>query len=115
MFFCQLLHNLYRRAFAEVVDVRLVRQAQTGDHGIAETCGKLFDLVDYLKRLGVIGLTRDANQTALGRSTMHDKPRVNRYAVAAHPGTRLEDIHTGMPVRDADELPYIDVKSVGDN
>ncbi len=58
----QLRHDRDRRALAQIVDVGLVGQPETGDDRMLEALGPLADLRDDETRLGVVDFARGADQ-----------------------------------------------------
>ena len=88
----------HRRAFAQIVDIRLKSQAKTGDlqlTGAFITGGQTigdpgFDLLDNPVRFMVVNFTSGANQPRLLRILRHDEPRVDGDAVAADAWAGLE-------------------------
>ena len=56
-----------RRAFAQVVDVGLERQAEEGDRRLDEPRGLRDHLLGYVQRLGVVDLTGGADQATTVR------------------------------------------------
>src|SRR5205807_1899006 len=70
----QLRCNRDRRALPRVVDIRLVGQTQTGDDRSLEPLGSLPYLRDDKLWLGVIDLTRCADQPRSLRRRRNDEP-----------------------------------------
>ena len=58
----QLSRDLERRALAQIVDIGLVGQAETGDDRLLQPLGPFADLRDDKSRLVVVDLARGANQ-----------------------------------------------------
>ena len=62
-------------AFAQIVDIRLVRQPEQADHRLAETLGELDDPVSDEMRLAVVDLARRLDQRRLLRRRVVNEPR----------------------------------------
>ncbi|MNT21401.1 hypothetical protein D3C72_1567390 [compost metagenome] len=110
------MRHFHRRAFAQVVDIRLECQAEAGNFHFRRTligccqtvshCG--FHTINHPQRFSVIHQARGMNQTRLLRILRDNKPRIDRNTVAADAGTRLQNIDPRMAIRQADKLPDID-------
>lgn len=101
------LRDPHRRAFAQIVDIRLKGQPKTGDFHFAGAfiggrraiCDRGFYLIDHPVRFAVVHFTRGANQSRLLRILRHNKPRIDRNAVPANARARLQNIDARMAVR----------------
>src|SRR5690606_31933034 len=60
-------------------------------------------------------LTRGADQATLLRRAMDEEPGIDRDAMAANAGPRLEDVDAWVAVGEADHVPHIDAHPVGDH
>ena len=72
----------------------------------------LHNFVDALEDedgLVVVGLHRLVNDLRELGIVAHKEPGIDADAVAAHAGTGLEDVHTGVHIANADDLIYIHI------
>ena len=107
------MRDLYRRAFTQIVDIRLEGQAEAGnfDLGRALVGGgqaighRRFHPVDHPQRFTVVHQASGVDQARLLRVLRHDKPRIDSDAVTADARPRLQNIHPRMAVRQADQFP----------
>ena len=72
-----------RRALPQIVDIRLIGQAEAGDDRPFEPLGALADLRDDKVRLRVVDLARGADQPRAFRRGRDDEPRIDGDAVPA--------------------------------
>ena len=99
--------DIARRAFAEIVDVGLERQAQAGDLLARMRFQQRGGLGDHVVHLAVVDQPRGADQRRLLGRSVDNEPRVHRDAVAAHAGAGLQDVHARMPVGQPDHFPHV--------
>src|SRR6185312_8225615 len=111
----QHLDNMQSRAFAHVVDIGLVGQAQAGDHRLAQALRGALDLLDHDTRLGVVDFAGRANDLgAIGRRG-DDEPGIDGDAVTADTRAGRQDVDPRMLVGQRDQLPDVDVQLVADH
>ena len=104
-----------RRAFAEIVDVGLERQAQAGDPRLGMRGDEVLGAGDDVVHLGVVDPARGADQRGLLRSAVDDEPGIDRDAVAADAGAGREDVDARVPVGEADHFPDVEPHLVRDD
>lgn len=68
-----------------------------------------------MHRLVVIDLACGPHQPRGGRRARDQKPRIDRNTVPTHARARLEDVYPRVAVGEADHLPYIHLKYIGDH
>src|SRR3546814_21136305 len=80
----------------------------------------LFRSVDHPRRifknmidLCVIHFTSGTDETRVLRVAMNDAPRVHTDAMPSNAWAGLQDIPPGMPIRESDHLPPIQIKATG--
>src|SRR3546814_17899727 len=66
-----------------------------------------------MRGLGEIDLARGADQPAVIGCAMDEEPGIDRDAMAADAGTRLEDVDARVTVGEADHLPDVDAQMLG--
>src|SRR3546814_12043186 len=66
-----------------------------------------------MRGLGEIDLARGADQPAVIGCAMDEEPGIDRDAMAADAGTRLEDVDARVTVGEADHLPAVDAQMLG--
>src|SRR5690606_9841578 len=64
--------------------------------------------------LAVIHLTCGLHQARITIGRMNDEPRIDRNAVTTHPWAGLKDVYPRVMIRQLNDLPYIDAKSLAD-
>ena len=99
------VEHLEGRALADVVHILLVGKAVEADAAVVGDAVLLHDLVDALQhehRLVVVGLHRLVDHLGQLRVVAHQEPGIHADAVAAHAGTRLQDVDARVHVADLD-------------
>lgn len=111
--------DVFRRRFAEVVDVRLERESHHCDCWLAvvfefeaEHC--VLHFLGTPECLVVVDFARFCNQLALNGEVGCDEVWVDGDAVSAHSASRLQDVDARMLVGEGDELPHVDARLVAD-
>ena len=111
--------DVFRRRFAEVVDVWLERESHHCDCRLAvvfefeaEHC--VLHFLGTPECLVVVDFARFCNQLALDREVGSDEVWVDGDAVSAHSAARLQDVDARMLVSERDELPHVDARLVAD-
>lgn len=111
--------DVFRRRFAEVVDVWLERESHHCDCWLAvvfeleaEHC--VLHLLGTPECLVVVDFARFCNQLALNGEVGCDEVWVDGDAVSAHSASRLQDVDARMLVGESDELPHVDARLVAD-
>lgn len=111
--------DVFRRRFAEVVDVWLERESHHCDCWLAvvfeleaEHC--VLHLLGTPECLVVVDFARFCNQLALNGEVGCDEVWVDGDAVSAHAASRLQDVDARMLVGEGDELPHVDARLVAD-
>ena len=111
------VEQLEGRALADVVHVLLVGEAVEAHAAVVGDAVLLHDLVDALQdedRLAVVGLHRLVNHLGQLRVVAHQEPGIHADAVAAHAGTRLQDVDARVHVADLDDLVDVHVVVAAD-
>lgn len=111
--------DVFRRRFAEVVDVWLERESHHCDCWLAvvfeleaEHC--VLHFFGTPECLVVVDFARLGYQLALNGEVGCDEVWVDGDAVSAHSASRLQDVDTRMLVGEGDELPHVDARLVAD-
>lgn len=111
--------DVFRRRFAEVVDVWLERESHHCDCWLAvvfefeaEHC--VLHFLGTPECLVVVDFARFCYQLALNGEVGCDEVWVNGNAVSAHSASRLQDVDARMLVGESDELPHVDARLVAD-
>lgn len=111
--------DVFRRRFAEVVDVWLERESHHCDCWLAvvfefeaEHC--VLHFFGTPECLVVVDFARFCNQLALNGEVGCDEVWVDGDAVSAHSAARLQDVDARMLVGERDELPHVDARLVAD-
>lgn len=111
--------DVFRRRFAEVVDVWLERESHHCDCWLAvvfeleaEHC--VLHFLCTPECLVVVDFARFCNQLALNGEVGCDEVWVDGNAVSAHAASRLQDVDARMLVGEGDELPHVDARLVAD-
>lgn len=111
--------DVFRRRFAEVVDVWLERESHHCDCWLAvvfefeaEHC--VLHFLGTPECLVVVDFARFCNQLALNGEVGSDEVWVDGNAVSAHSASRLQDVDARMLVGEGDELPHVDARLVAD-
>lgn len=111
--------DVFRRRFAEVVDVWLERESHHCDCWLAvvfeleaEHC--VLHFLGTPECLVVVDFARFCNQLALNGEVGCDEVWVDGDAVSAHAASRLQDVDARMLVGESDELPHVDARLVAD-
>lgn len=111
--------DVFRRRFAEVVDVWLERESHHCDCRLAvvfefeaEHC--VLHFLCTPECLVVVDFARFCNQLALNGEVGCDEVWVDGNAVSAHAASRLQDVDARMLVGEGDELPHVDARLVAD-
>lgn len=111
--------DVFRRRFAEVVDVWLERESHHCDCWLAvvfeleaEHC--VLHFLGTPECLVVVDFARFCNQLALNGEVGCDEVWVDGNAVSAHSASRLQDVDARMLVCESDELPHVDARLVAD-
>jgi hypothetical protein len=102
-----------RRAFAEIVDIGLEREAEARDARVRMLRHEHFGGADDMRGLREIHFARGADQAAVVGRAMDEEPGVDRDAMAADAGAGLEDVDARVAVGEADHLPHIDAHMLG--
>ena len=111
------LEHLQRGALAHVVHVLLVGQAvDTHLGGILDPTlsHNLASAMQHILRHACVSLKRQTDEVRCFGVVAHEEPRIHGNTVAAHAGTRLQDVHARMFVRDADNLRHIHAANATD-
>ena len=111
------VEHLEGRALADVVHVLLVGEAVEAHAAVVGDAVLLHNLVDALQhelRLAVVGLHRLVDHLGQLRVVAHQEPGIHADAVAAHAGTRLEDVDARVHVADLDDLVDVEVVVAAD-
>src|SRR5699024_664520 len=111
----ELTDDLTSGALPQVIDVRFERQAKSRDPYVLDPSSLGEELVEDIPGLGVVDLTSGPDQGGLLRRGRDDEPRVDGDAVSADARTRLQDVDPWVMVREPDELPHVDVETIGDH
>ena len=111
--------DVFRRRFAEVVDVWLKGESHHCDCWLAvvfeleaEHC--VLHLLGTPECLVVVDFARLGYQLALNGEVGCDEVWVDGYAVSAHTASRLQDVDARMLVGECDKLPHVDARLVAD-
>lgn len=111
--------DVFRRRFAEVVDVWLERESHHCDCRLAvvfefeaEHC--VLHFLGTPECLVVVDFARFGYQLALNGEVGCDEVWVDGNAVSAHSASRLQDVDARMLVGEGDELPHVDARLVAD-
>lgn len=111
--------DVFRRRFAEVVDVWLKGESHHCDCWLAvvfeleaEHC--VLHFLGTPECLVVVDFARFCNQLALNGEVGCDEVWVDGDAVSAHSAARLQDVDARMLVCESDELPHVDARLVAD-
>lgn len=111
--------DVFRRRFAEVVDVWLERESHHCDCRLAvvfefeaEHC--VLHFLGTPECLVVVDFARFCNQLALNGEVGCEEVWVDGDAVSAHSASRLQDVDARMLVGESDELPHVDARLVAD-
>lgn len=111
--------DVFRRRFAEVVDVWLERESHHCDCWLtvvfefeAEHC--VLHFLGTPECLVVVDFARFCNQLALNGEVGCEEVWVDGDAVSAHSASRLQDVDARMLVGESDELPHVDARLVAD-
>lgn len=111
--------DVFRRRFAEVVDVWLERESHHCDCRLAvvfeleaEHC--VLHFLGTPECLVVVDFARFCNQLALNGEVGCEEVWVDGNAVSAHSASRLQDVDARMLVGESDELPHVDARLVAD-
>lgn len=111
--------DVFRRRFAEVVDVWLESESHHCDCRLAvvfefeaEHC--VLHFLGTPECLVVVDFARFCYQLALNGEVGCDEVWVNGDAVSAHSASRLQDVDARMLVGEGDELPHVDARLVAD-
>lgn len=104
--------NSHCRAFAQVINIRLKREAKAGDFSslarllltARQSATRAFT-VDYPFWFVIVNFTRGPDKPSLLRILRHDKPRVDRDTVAANARARLKNIDPRMTIRPGRSVP----------
>lgn len=111
--------DVFRRRFAEVVDVWLERESHHCDCWLAmvfeleaEHC--VLHFLCTPECLVVVDFARFCNQLALNGEVGCEEVWVDGNAVSAHAASRLQDVDARMLVGEGDELPHVDARLVAD-
>ena len=111
--------DVFRRRFAEVVDVWLERESHHCDCRLAvvfefeaEHC--VLHFLGTPECLVVVDFARFCNQLALNGEVGCEEVWVDGDAVSAHSASRLQDVDARMLVSESDELPHVDARLVAD-
>ena len=97
------------RGLAQIVNVRLVGQAEHADR-IRDLLQLGNDLAGNKDRLVLVALAGSEDDLGLRRELLVDEPRVDRDTVAADADARGQDIDARMAVGELDELEYVDAQ-----
>ena len=111
------VEHLEGRALADVVHILLVGEAVEADAAVVGDAVLLHDLVDALQhehRLVVVGLHRLVDHLGQLRVVAHQEPGIHADAVAAHAGTRLQDVDARVHIADPDDLVDVEVVVAAD-
>lgn len=111
--------DVFRRRFAEVVDVRLESESHHCDCRLAvvfefeaEHC--VLHFFGTPECLVVVDFARLGYQLALNGEVGSDEVWVDGYAVSAHSAARLQDVDARMLVCEGNEFPHVDARLVAD-
>lgn len=111
--------DVFRRRFAEVVDVWLERESHHCDCWLAvvfeleaEHC--VLHFLGTPECLVVVDFARFCYQLALNGEVGCDEIWVDGDAVSAHAASRLQDVDARMLVGESDKLPHVDARLVAD-
>src|SRR3546814_17926896 len=85
--------DLERRAFAEIIDIRLEGQAQAGNLSARHAVDHPRRIFKTMVDLCVIHFTSGTTETRILRVAMNDEPRVHRDAMPSNPWTGLARKH----------------------
>lgn len=111
------LKHLEGRGLSEVIYIFLVGEAVETHPAVVGDAVLLHNLVDAVEDecgLAVVGLHGLVYDLCKLRVVAHEEPRVNGDTVAAHAGTRLENIHTRVHVAYPDDLVHVHVVVAAD-
>ena len=111
--------DVFRRRFAEVVDVWLERESHHCDCRLAvvfefEAEHRVLHFFGTPECLVVVDFARLGYQLALNGEVGSDEVWVDGDAVSAHSAARLQDVDARMLVGESDELPHVDARLVAD-
>lgn len=111
--------DVFRRRFAEVVDVWLERESHHCDCWLAvvfelEAEHRVLHFFGTPECLVVVDFARLGYQLALNGEVGCDEVWVDGDAVSAHSASRLQDVDARMLVGEGDELPHVDARLVAD-
>lgn len=111
--------DVFRRRFAEVVDVWLERESHHCDCWLAEVFEleaehRVLHFFGTPECLVVVDFARLGYQLALNGEVGCDEVWVDGDAVSAHSASRLQDVDARMLVGEGDELPHVDARLVAD-
>lgn len=111
--------DVFRRRFAEVVDVWLKGESHHCDCWLAvvfefeaEHC--VLHFLGTPECLVVVDFARFGYQLALNGEVGCEEVWVDGNAVSAHSASRLQDVDARMLVGEGDELPHVDARLVAD-
>lgn len=111
--------DVFRRRFAEVVDVWLKGESHHCDCRLAvvfefeaEHC--VLHFLGTPECLVVVDFARFGYQLALNGEVGCEEVWVDGNAVSAHAASRLQDVDARMLVGEGDELPHVDARLVAD-
>lgn len=111
--------DVFRRRFAEVVDVWLERESHHCDCWLAvvfefeaEHC--VLHFLCTPECLVVVDFARFCYQLALNGEVGCEEVWVDGDAVSTHSASRLQDVDARMLVCEGDELPHVDARLVAD-
>lgn len=111
--------DVFRRRFAEVVDVRLESESHHCDCRLAvvfefEAEHRVLHFLGTPEYLVVVDFARFCNQLALNGEVGCEEVWVDGDAVSAHSASRLQDVDARMLVGESDKLPHVDARLVAD-
>ena len=111
--------DVFRRRFAEVVDVWLKGESHHCDCRLAvvfefEAEHRVLHFFGTPECLVVVDFARFGYQLALNGEVGCDEVWVDGDAVSAHSASRLQDVDARMLVGESDELPHVDARLVAD-
>lgn len=111
--------DVFRRRFAEVVDVWLKGESHHCDCRLAvvfefEAEHRVLHFLCTPECLVVVDFARLGNQLALNGEVGSDEVWVDGDAVSAHSASRLQDVDARMLVCEGYELPHVDARLVAD-
>ena len=117
--FHHLCDDVFGGGFAEVVDVRLEREAHHGHDRLASVFQLEFqhlvlNAFGAPERFVVVDLAGFRDELGFDREVRGQEVRVDRDAVSADAAAGAQDVHARMLVRELDELPDVDAGFVAD-